>query len=59
MNYFAATFEKMETRNIQDFLRVAQINLPESKGALREVYKEGIRGAAVELLNRYREQVRA
>lgn len=58
MNYFAATFAKMETRDIQEFLRIAQNNLTSSTETVREVYREGIRGAATELLTRYREEMK-
>lgn len=55
MNYFQYTFEQMETQKLQKWLRDAQIKLPETRGMISySIMEEGIKGAAAELLNRYR-----
>lgn len=54
-NYFQPTFNTMQTSTIQLWLRGAQIQLPHSEGASREILIEGIKAAATELLFRYRE----
>jgi hypothetical protein len=48
----------MQTTTIQMTLRQAQIELDHAEGATREVLCEVIRGAARELLFRYREGMR-
>ena len=53
--YYAPAFEDMQTITIQMTLRQAQIELDHADGATREVLREVIRGAARELLLRYRE----
>lgn len=53
--YYAPAFEDMQTITIQMTLRQAQIELDHADGAIREVLCEVIRGAARELLIRYRE----
>lgn len=53
-NYFQPTFEQMNTSTIQLWLREAQWQLPNERGAVREILCEGIKAAATELLNRYR-----
>jgi hypothetical protein len=57
-NYYAPAFEDMQTTTIQMTLRQAQIELDHAEGATREVLCEVIRGAASELLFRYRESMR-
>ena len=60
MSYYSANFEQMNTIVIQQWLYVAQHQLDHYKeGVVREMLLDGIRSAATELLNRYREQVRA
>jgi hypothetical protein len=54
-NYFQPTFEQMNTSTIQLWLREAQVMLPESTGAIRDLLCEGIKCAATELLYRYRQ----
>lgn len=54
-NYFQPTFDSMNTSTIQLWLHEAQLQLPESTGAKREILCEGIKAAATELLFRYRE----
>jgi hypothetical protein len=58
-NYFQPTFDSMNTSTIQLWLHEAQVRLPESTGAVRDILCEGIKAAASELLFRYREQKRA
>lgn len=53
-NYFQPTFDAMKTSTIQLWLKGAQIQLPHSEGASRELLIEGIKAAATELLYRYR-----
>jgi hypothetical protein len=53
-NYFQPTFDQMQTSTIQSWLRSAQVQLPESSGAVRKILCEGIKAAASELLFRYR-----
>ena len=60
MGYYSANFEHMNTQVIQQWLYVAQHQLDHYKeGVVREMLLDGIRSAATELLNRYREQVRS
>lgn len=60
MSYYSANFEQMNTIVIQQWLHVAQHQLDYYKeGVVREMLLDGIRSAATELLNRYREQVKA
>ena len=60
MGYYSANFEQMNTQVIQQWLYVAQHQLDHYKeGVVREMLLDGIRSAATELLNRYREQVRS
>ena len=54
-NYFQPTFDAMNTSTIQLWLREAQVRLPHSEGAVRQILSEGISAAAAELLFRYRE----
>ena len=54
-NYFQPTFDAMQTSTIQLWLREAQVRLPHSEGAVKEILCEGIKAAATELLFRYRE----
>ena len=54
-NYFQPTFDAMNTSTIQLWLREAQVRLPHSEGAVKEILCEGIRAAAAELLFRYRQ----
>jgi hypothetical protein len=54
--YYDYIFEDMPTRSIQSALRQAQIDLPQSKGAVHEILCEIIRCAAHELLFRYRQE---
>jgi hypothetical protein len=56
--YYAPAFEDMQTTTIQMTLRQAQIELTHAEGAVHEVLCEVIRGAARELLFRYRESIR-
>jgi hypothetical protein len=56
--YYDYIFEDMKTSTIQSALRQAQIDLSQSKGAVREILCEIIRCAARELLFRYRENMR-
>lgn len=52
--YFAPCFEDMETRDIQDWLRHAQIHLDTATGHGRQMTMYAISAAATELLFRYR-----
>lgn len=54
-NYFQPTFEAMNTSTLQLWLKAAQVQLPLTDGAAHEIIREGIKGAATELLNRYRQ----
>lgn len=57
-NYYAPAFEDMQTTTIQMTLRQAQIELDGAEGAKYEALCEVIRGAASELLFRWRESMR-
>jgi len=54
-NYFQPTFDQTQTSTIQLWLHEAQVRLPESTGAARDILCEGIKAAATELLFRYRQ----
>jgi hypothetical protein len=54
-NYFQPTFDQMQTSTIQLWLHEAQVRLPESTGAVKDILCEGIKAAATELLFRYRQ----
>lgn len=52
--YFAPCFEGMETRDLQNWLRHAQIHLDTATGNAREMTKYAISAAATELLFRWK-----
>ena len=52
--YFAPCFENMETVELQNWLRHAQIHLDTATGNAREMTMYAISAAATELLFRYR-----
>jgi predicted site-specific integrase-resolvase len=57
MNYFRESFADMKYRTLQNWLREAQIQLPQSEGAKYEILCEGIKAAASELLYRWRNNI--
>lgn len=57
-SYFQPPFETMQTSIIRMTLREAQVSLPHTEGATKELLCEVIRAAARELLFRYREESR-
>ena len=54
-SYFFAVMDKMETATLQEWLRNAQVELPNAKGSKRTLFLEGIRCSAYVLLTRFRE----
>lgn len=55
--YFSPDFAEVETCTLRLWLREAQVQLPDSTGAVRELLKEGIRNCATELKYRYRKDI--
>lgn len=55
--YFSPSFEQMETCTLMLWLHEAQVRLPDSTGAVRELLKQGIRDCASELKYRYRKDM--
>lgn len=51
------TFEQMETRHLQEWLKIAQNDLQSRAGASREILVAGITAAANELLFRWKHNV--
>jgi hypothetical protein len=51
------TFEQMETRHLQEWLKIAQNDLQSRAGASREILVAGITAAANELLFRWKYNV--
>lgn len=57
--YFSPSFEQMETCTLMLWLHEAQVRLPDSTGAIRELLKEGIRNCASELKYRWKQDMAA
>lgn len=55
--YFSPDFAEVETCTLRLWLHEAQVQLPDSTGAVRELLKEGIRNCATELKYRYRKDI--
>jgi hypothetical protein len=55
--HYQKTFEQMETRHLQEWLKIAQNDLQSRAGASREILVAGITAAANELLFRWKYNV--
>ena len=55
--YFSPDFAEVETCTLRLWLREAQVQLPDSTGAVRELLKEGIRNCATELKYRWQQDM--
>lgn len=55
--YFSPDFAEVETCTLMLWLHEAQVRLPDSTGAVRELLKQGIRDCASELKYRYRKDI--
>ena len=57
--YFSPDFAEVETCTLRLWLHQAQVQLPDSTGAVRELLKEGIRNCATELKYRWKQDMAA
>jgi hypothetical protein len=55
--YFSPDFSEVETCTLRLWLHEAQVQLPESTGAVRELLLQGIRDCASELKYRWRQDM--
>ena len=55
--YFSPDFAEVATSTLRLWLHEAQVQLPDSTGAVRELLKQGIRDCASELKYRYRKDM--
>lgn len=55
--YFSPDFAEVETCTLRLWLREAQVQLPDSTGAVRELLKQGIRDCASELKYRWKQDM--
>lgn len=52
--HYRKTFSDMHTRHLQEWLKIAQCDLPSKVGYAREILMAGISAAATELLFRWK-----